>query len=134
MYLVHQSYIITPFKEHIPTLLALLHLDSLKHALPHVTTSTPTLSPGISGPATQSKVMVFFPTARHVSYAMELLSAQSIKKSLPPLLELHSRKSQAARTKAADSFKKAKSAILLSSDVAARGVDFPGYISFSFFK
>ncbi|KAJ3981472.1 P-loop containing nucleoside triphosphate hydrolase protein, partial [Lentinula detonsa] len=107
---VHQSYIITPFEKHIPTLLALLHLDSIKHPLPH----------------TLSKVMVFFPTARHVSFAMEVLSSESIKKSLPPLLEIHSRKSQSARTKAAEAFKNAKSAILLSSDVAARGIDFPG--------
>ncbi|KAJ3783653.1 P-loop containing nucleoside triphosphate hydrolase protein [Lentinula aff. detonsa] len=107
---VHQSYIITPFEKHIPTLLALLRLDSIKHPLPH----------------TLSKVMVFFPTARHVSFAMEVLSSESIKKSLPPLLEIHSRKSQSARTKAAEAFKNAKSAILLSSDVAARGIDFPG--------
>ncbi|KAJ3873963.1 P-loop containing nucleoside triphosphate hydrolase protein [Lentinula edodes] len=123
---VHQSYILTPFESHIPTLLALLHLDTIKHPLPHITTSTPSLSPGITGAQTLSKVMVFFPTARHVSFATEVLSSPSIKKDLPPVLEIHSRKSQSARTKAAEAFKGAKSAILLSSDVAARGIDFPG--------
>ncbi|KAJ4474448.1 P-loop containing nucleoside triphosphate hydrolase protein [Lentinula aciculospora] len=120
---VHQSYIIARFENHIPTLLALLHLDSIKHALPQVTTTTP---PNINGSQTLSKVMVFFPTARHVSFATEVLSSESIKKFLPPILEIHSRKSQSARTKAAEAFKNAKSAILLSSDVAARGIDFPG--------
>ncbi|KAJ3826392.1 P-loop containing nucleoside triphosphate hydrolase protein [Lentinula raphanica] len=123
---VHQSYIIQPFENHIPTLLALLHLDTIKHPLPHITTTTPSLSPSVTGPQTLSKVMVFFPTARHVSFATEILSSESIQKFLPPVLEIHSRKSQSARTKAAEAFKNAQSAILLSSDVAARGIDFPG--------
>lgn len=67
--------------------------------------------------------MVFFPTARQVGFARELLSQLD---GLPPILEIHSRKSQPARIKAADAFKVAKSAVLLSSDVAARGMDFPG--------
>ena len=41
------------------------------------------------------------------------------------ILEIHGRLTQAARTKAADTFRRAKSAILLSSDVTARGMDFP---------
>ncbi|KAF9070704.1 P-loop containing nucleoside triphosphate hydrolase protein [Rhodocollybia butyracea] len=120
---VHQSYIITPFQKHLSTLLALLHIDALKHALPKVRTSTST---EFSGPSTSSKIIVFFPTARQVAFANAVLSSSGIKKSLPPIFELHSRKSQSARTKASDAFRKASSAILLSSDVAARGVDFPG--------
>ena len=74
--------------------------------------------------------MVFFPTARQVSFATEVFSQLP---NLPPVLEIHSRKSQAARTKAADAFKNAKSAVLLSSYVAARGMDFPGFV-FLFFQ
>ena len=69
--------------------------------------------------------MVFFPTARQVSFTAEVFSQLP---NLPPVLEIHSRKSQAARTKAAHTFKNAKSAVLLSSDVAARGMDFPGFV------
>ena len=41
------------------------------------------------------------------------------------VFEIHSRKSQAARTKAADQFRASKSAVMMSSDVTARGMDFP---------
>lgn len=69
--------------------------------------------------------MVFFPTARQVSFATEVLSKMS---NHPQVLEIHSRKTQGARTQAAETFKNAKSAVLLSSDVAARGMDFPGFV------
>lgn len=41
------------------------------------------------------------------------------------ILEIHSKLTQGARTKAAENFRKADSGILLSSDVTARGMDFP---------
>jgi ATP-dependent RNA helicase MSS116 len=41
------------------------------------------------------------------------------------ILEIHSKLTQGARTKAAENFRRADSAILLSSDVTARGMDFP---------
>ncbi|KAG5641036.1 hypothetical protein DXG03_006310, partial [Asterophora parasitica] len=82
----------------------------LTHTLPNSATST-------------SKTIVFFPTARHVGLAYEVLSALP---NLPPVFELHSRNSQSARSKASAAFRDAPEAILLSSDVAARGMDFPG--------
>jgi hypothetical protein len=39
--------------------------------------------------------------------------------------EIHSRKTQSARTKVSDEFRKSKGLILVSSDVSARGVDYP---------
>ena len=42
-----------------------------------------------------------------------------------PVIEMHSRLSQQQRTHASDSFRRAKSAILFSSDVTSRGMDFP---------
>ena len=42
-----------------------------------------------------------------------------------PIYEIHSRLSQAQRTRVADYFRRDKSAILFSSDVTARGLDFP---------
>lgn len=41
------------------------------------------------------------------------------------LIEIHGQLTQAQRTRAADHFRKAKSAIMFSSDVTARGMDFP---------
>lgn len=70
-----------------------------------------------------SKVMVFFPTARSTALAAEVFRKIP---GLPQIIEIHSRKTQPQRSKAAEAFKDAKTAILLSSDVAARGMDFPG--------
>ncbi|KDR67958.1 hypothetical protein GALMADRAFT_257470 [Galerina marginata CBS 339.88] len=108
---VEQTYLITPQTNFMQTTVDVLQDDLRAHLQ----------SPASS--ASTSKCMVFFPTARQVSFAAELLSQI---RGLPPILEIHSRKSQPARTKAAKEFKDAKSAVLLSSDVAARGVDFPG--------
>ena len=41
------------------------------------------------------------------------------------IIEMHARLGQNQRTRAAESFRNAKSAIMLSSDVTARGMDFP---------
>lgn len=66
------------------------------------------------------KIMVFYPTARQAAFAATLFNQAQI-----PVLEIHSRKSQGARTKTSDLFRTAKSAILFSSDVTARGLDYP---------
>ena len=75
------------------------------------------------------KIIAFFPTARLVGYFAELVNL-GINKSgknspFPPVIEIHSRKSQANRNKASDKFRAAKSGILFTSDVSARGVDYP---------
>lgn len=76
--------------------------------------------------------MVFLPTARQAGFAAEVLGGVS---GLEPVYEIHSRLSQNRRTKVAADFAKAKKGVLLSSDVTARGMDFPGYScsSISFF-
>jgi ATP-dependent RNA helicase MSS116 len=110
---VAQSYIITPFASTLPTALHILRTELAAYSTAGVSTS---------------KTIVFFPTARHVSLAAELFQAiaKSAPGSLPPIYEIHSRKSQAARIKAAEGFRDARCGVLLSSDVAARGMDFPG--------
>jgi ATP-dependent RNA helicase MSS116 len=73
--------------------------------------------------------LAFFPTARLVGYFAELVNDGIRKrnaKSFPEIVEIHSRKSQANRNKASDKFRAAKFAILFTSDVSARGVDYPG--------
>jgi len=44
---------------------------------------------------------------------------------LPSVYEIHSKLTQHQRTRAAEAFKRARSGILFSSDVTARGMDFP---------
>lgn len=53
-------------------------------------------------------------------WAAEALQAAGI-----PCLEIHSRRSQAQRDKASAAFRAADAAVMLSSDVSARGVDYP---------
>ncbi|GAA94173.1 uncharacterized protein L969DRAFT_16397 [Mixia osmundae IAM 14324] len=68
------------------------------------------------------KLLLFFPTARATGVAKELFD----QIELPlPRWEVHSRKSQSAREKATEAFKAARKGILFSSDVSARGMDFP---------
>lgn len=73
------------------------------------------------GVAVCAQIIAFFVTARVTQFYCELFQAMGI-----PVLEMHSRKSQAQRTKAADQFRASKGAcIMFSSDVSARGVDYP---------
>ncbi|KAK7062068.1 P-loop containing nucleoside triphosphate hydrolase protein [Favolaschia claudopus] len=103
---VPQQSIVVPFSRQLAATLAFLQQDRI-------------LNNG------SSKAMIFLPTARLVGFYYEALSKLP-PGTLPPLLEIHSRKSQSARTKAAEAFKDAKEAVLFSSDVTARGMDFPG--------
>ncbi|KAJ3125122.1 hypothetical protein HK101_005986, partial [Irineochytrium annulatum] len=68
------------------------------------------------------KVIVFFPTARGTQLGAELLQALNRW----PVFEIHSRKSQGARNSATERFRESSRAVLCSSDVSARGMDFPG--------
>jgi ATP-dependent RNA helicase MSS116 len=67
------------------------------------------------------KIVVFFPTARMVSFFAEFLN-DGLEF---PAIELHSKKSQSSRNTSSSSFRQAKNAILFTSDLSARGVDYP---------
>lgn len=77
------------------------------------------------------KAIVFLPTTRLTELFAQVID--SMKKYLPwgarrtIIYELHSKKSQASRDAAADRFRKASGGyhILVTSDVSARGVDYP---------
>lgn len=64
--------------------------------------------------------MVFFPTARQTAYMAELFNRCGFS-----IMEIHSRKSQPNRIRTSEEFRKAKSGIMFSSDVTARGMDYP---------
>ncbi|TDL20953.1 DEAD-domain-containing protein [Rickenella mellea] len=77
------------------------------------------------------KIIVFLPTARSASLMYELVRRNWISRPpesfFPvPVLQIHSRMSQPARMRATEDFRKLPSAVLFSSDVTARGMDFQG--------
>jgi len=72
------------------------------------------------------KTIVFLPTtASVVCYASMFRRIAYQDKDLPPIYDIHSKLSQFERSRNSDNFKRAQSAILFSSDVTARGMDFP---------
>ncbi|KAK6515888.1 hypothetical protein TWF281_004479 [Arthrobotrys megalospora] len=77
------------------------------------------------------KAMVFFGTARGAELAALMFRRVRLPGSdshpLFPLdlIQIHSRLTQSRRTEAANAFRRGNNAILFSSDVTARGMDFP---------
>lgn len=69
------------------------------------------------------KAIVFAPTAAQAGLYGHILSMMP---GLPPVSTLHSRISQSKRTKVTNDYRDAKAAILVATDVVARGMDFPG--------
>lgn len=77
------------------------------------------------------KAMVYFNSASEVDLYYSLLRAlenESGRNALLPakVFRIHSRLSQDQRTRSAEMFKQCRSGIFISSDVTARGMDFPG--------
>lgn len=66
------------------------------------------------------KVLVFCTTAMVTKLVAELLGELNLN-----VREIHSRKPQSYRTRVSDEFRKSSGLILVSSDVSARGVDYP---------
>ncbi|XWS46206.1 hypothetical protein CRYUN_Cryun14cG0044800 [Craigia yunnanensis] len=66
------------------------------------------------------KVLVFCTTAMVTRLVADILRELNLN-----VREIHSRKSQSYRTKVSDEFRKSKGLILVTSDVSARGVDYP---------
>ncbi|KAH8912532.1 DEAD-domain-containing protein [Coniochaeta sp. PMI_546] len=72
------------------------------------------------------KAIVFLPTTLSVVLANSLfMSLRHMERGIPYVTNIHSRLTQERRTRAAESFRQSQSGILLSSDVTARGMDFP---------
>ncbi|KAK2993854.1 hypothetical protein RJ640_003966 [Escallonia rubra] len=66
------------------------------------------------------KVLVFCTTAMVTRLVADLLGELNLN-----VREIHSRKPQSYRTRVSDEFRKSKGLILVTSDVSARGVDYP---------
>jgi ATP-dependent RNA helicase MSS116 len=81
----------------------------------------------LSTRANPCKIIVFFTTARLTGFMAELFNTAKGRTSFPNIMEIHSRKSQSVRQKTSERFRDSKeNAILFSSDVSARGMDYPG--------
>lgn len=109
---VEQSYVsLVSMSQYIPTLLALLRREQQTRPNDY-------------------KLLVFFPASRLVRFFFQFFSIGNLLKSnsnVNPenVWEIHSRMSQSSRTKASNAFRGAKKGILFSSDVSARGLDYP---------
>ncbi|WOL03171.1 DEAD-box ATP-dependent RNA helicase 31-like [Canna indica] len=97
---VKQMYLIAPLDKHFSFLYNILQ----EHILEDV----------------DYKVIVFCTTAMVTKLVADILTKLRLN-----VREIHSRKSQSSRTKVSDEFRKSKGLILVSSDVSARGVDYP---------
>lgn len=71
------------------------------------------------------KAIVYMPTTALVQLGEGILDRLADKHRLPNVSCIHSKLTQQQRTRAAEDFRAAKQAILISSDVTARGMDFP---------
>jgi len=69
---------------------------------------------------TDYKILAFLPTARQASFCTAMLEELGLD-----VLQIHSRRTATERTAASDTFRQKTQQVLLSSDVSARGVDYP---------
>jgi len=98
---VKQEYLVLPLETHLAAIYALLKDHAVQEP--------------------NFKVLVFCTTAR-----VTALFAELYKKMGMNTLEIHSRKSQSFRTKVSDEFRKHEGGVIMfTSDVSARGVDYP---------
>ena len=85
----------------------------------------------INASSREHKIIVFCTTARLAGYMADLFrlylgsGSTATAAVRTTVLEIHSRKSQAQRTKTSDLFRDGRAMVLFSSDVSARGMDYP---------
>lgn len=104
-HMIPQSSMVTTIEEQMPTVMAIL---AQQDCIP------------------DHKVIVFMATARLTQlYAQVFNALADIGIFKAKALEIHSRRSQAQRTRTSEEFRTSQQAILFSSDVSARGMDYP---------
>ncbi|KAF9943350.1 hypothetical protein BGZ67_000029 [Mortierella alpina] len=145
-----QSYCITPYQAHVALVRRLItdhllndmdfeHQESLKKpkvpvvgAQAKVKAKATAAGSGSTKSAVEApnahnnKIMVFLPTTRGAQMYAKVFAKLSMGKELS-VFEIHSAKHQRERTLTSRNFRKIKTpAVLFTSDVSARGVDYPG--------
>jgi len=115
----------SPVHAHIPQHFTVL--PSAREQLPHLVrliAQDQLASPG------NSKIMVFLNTTKQTQLFATLLRqlSRTTLPARPRIYEIHSKRTQSARTATSDAFRHDSSgaAILVTSDVSARGIDYPG--------
>jgi ATP-dependent RNA helicase MSS116 len=112
-HLVEQSYVVCPLKDHIKALEAVLQQHMLEER------------------PDDYKIIIFFPTARMTGFMAELFKEamqndpKYFNNAGRDVIEMHSRKTQGFRMNAAKRFRNGNRMIMFTSDVSARGVDYP---------
>ncbi|KAI1470746.1 DEAD-domain-containing protein [Daldinia caldariorum] len=73
------------------------------------------------------KAIIFFSNTATVQFANRVFKSTYLGHRLNgvPIFDIHSKLSQDTRTRNAEAFRRARTGILISSDVTARGMDFP---------
>lgn len=113
---MQQNYVVLDsMRQYIPALLAIIRREQAT--------------------AQDYKILVFLPTSRMVRFIFQLCTvggvdlgrrdASNNNSSNDNVWEIHSRMSQSARTRASNAFRNARRGILFSTDVSARGMDYP---------
>lgn len=95
---LQQNYVVTPLPEKLDTLWSFIRANIKK------------------------KILVFLSSGKQVRFVYEAF--RHLQPGIP-LLNLHGRQKQAARLEITTKYSNSKSACLFSTDVAARGLDFP---------
>ncbi|KAF1981460.1 DEAD-domain-containing protein [Aulographum hederae CBS 113979] len=78
-----------------------------------------------ASPERPFKAIVYFNSTAEVQFAGEVFRGLRAELGNCRVFDIHSRLSQQARTASAERFRSSQSAVLFSSDVTARGMDFP---------
>lgn len=97
---IKQSYSITPFKDQLYLLWNIIK----KH----------------QAQTQDAKIILFFPATSVVQFTTDVLQTMGLD-----ILQIHSKMDQANRVRVSDKFRKSRSSILCTTDVSARGVDYP---------
>lgn len=112
-----------PTHEKVPQ--HIVPVDGFEHLIPTMLEIIERAQKGEHGPE-PVKVIAFFNNTAVVKLMDEVFQYLSRSmRSLPPAYAIHSGLDQRQRSRVADNFKRAQSAILISTDVTARGMDFP---------
>jgi ATP-dependent RNA helicase MSS116 len=71
------------------------------------------------------KAILFFNSSSNTNYGATVLNSLFRGDPRFPIMEIHSKLTQGQRTRVSDTFRRATSGLLVSTDVTARGLDFP---------
>ncbi|KAG0274732.1 hypothetical protein BGZ95_009515 [Linnemannia exigua] len=133
-----QGYCFAPYEAHVALVRRIINdhlLSDMDFVHEQTLLSKPKASPSGGAPTQpkmapvnthKNKIMVFLPTTRGAQMYAKVFARLSMGKELS-VFEIHSAKGQRERTLTSRNFKNINTpAVLFTSDISARGVDYPG--------